>query len=340
MGATDTAYGMDDSHYGEPLKARDGLSLYTHKLTDGDHYYEDSEFKAAMDAARGFGIPALGVYHVLHGGKSLTRQAQWLIDRLDALTPWWRDHPCFLIQADAEPFSYLQTPTITEVNGFLDEVRRLAPKAVVALRELSYTPEWHYGTALKGLHYRWWSSKYGSNPVGLYRSVYPGNASPRWNGVINAFLLQYGSNTIIAGQPTSDANAFRGSEEDLLKAFGASSTPVPPGGEEVMALRFQFADDVVGKPIEVGMNVHVSNGVSYHLVSPSGKWQNPLTAAGAGVIQMMDNAKLGGANYKDAVANLCGYLDTGQSNASGITADQAADIADERIGVATLKPGA
>lgn len=212
-----TTFGWDDSHYGEPPRTRDGIDLYTHKLTDGDHYYEDAEYKASMDSARVLGIPILGPYHVLHGRRSIERQALWFVERATKLTPWWQSWPDWTWQIDAESFSYLTTPTIDEVNAFGDEISRLTGTPLTSI--LGYCPAWVYGDQLTRLRLPWWQSNYGSNPAVPYRQAYPGDASPRWNGPIRALMLQYGSRTIIANQPTSDANAYRGTLEQLKTAL-------------------------------------------------------------------------------------------------------------------------
>lgn len=209
-----TIYAWDESHYGAPPTARDGIDVYTHKLTDGDHYYEDAEYQAAMNAARSLGMVVLGPYHVLHGQRSIANQARWLVERADRLTPWWRDWPDWIWQIDAEPFDYLIKPTIGEVNAFGDELVCLSGRPALAVN--GYCPAWAYSDSeLRQLRFPWWPSNYGSNPAVPYRQAYPGDSSSRWAGPIPARFLQYGSKTIIAGQSTCDANAYRGTLAQL-----------------------------------------------------------------------------------------------------------------------------
>jgi hypothetical protein len=215
-----TTFGWDASHYDAPPTARDGIDFYTHKITDGNRYYEDPEYQASLDAARGLGIPILGSYHVLHGGVSIGAQAGWWLERVTALTPWWQSFPLWIWQIDAEQFDYLNTPTIAEVNALGDEIVRRTgcPPA----RILAYAPPWLYGQQLTGLHYRLWSSNYGNNPEGPYRTIYPGDNSARWSAPVEPLILQYGSGATIAGQTTCDANAFRGSLDQLKQALGGA----------------------------------------------------------------------------------------------------------------------
>lgn len=208
-----TTFGQDASHYDAPPTARDGIDFYAHKLTDGDHFYLDVEYGAAVTAARDLGVPILGAYHVLHGRRSLANQADWLIAQADATTPWWRGWPYWVWQIDAEPFPYLTAPTIDEVNTFADLVcaRSDCPASAV----LAYTPAWHYGQALTGLRYRYWHSSYVSG-TGPYQTLYPGDRSIRWAAPVDPLILQYTSGAVIAGQTTCDANAYRGTLNQLM----------------------------------------------------------------------------------------------------------------------------
>lgn len=202
-----TIFGADASHYNPPLRRRNGLDLLTHKLTDGLRFYEDTAYAPALIAGRNLGVPVLGPYHVLHGGVSISGQADWLIARADALTPWWRSWPYWVWQADCEPFGYNRAPTVAEINAFGDAIvaRTLCSPAAF----LAYAPAWYYGSALTGLQYRtYWGSDYGTNPAGPYRDIYPGNDDDCWfKAAVPTVILQYGSRpTDIPG----DANAIRG----------------------------------------------------------------------------------------------------------------------------------
>lgn len=219
-----TGFGTDRSHYQDllPTSLAHGLWLLTHKLTDGDHFYEDARYAAGIAQGRALGIPVLGPYHMLHGKKSITRQANWWFERTNALSPWWRSEYAtsssrvWVWQADCESFDYFDPPTIGEINAFGDAICALAD--CPAEQYLPYAPGWHYGAALKGLRYRnYWASGYGPNPAGDYRSAYPGDDSPRWTAtVIEALLLQYGSRTNLG-----DANAIRGTFANFLTRLKA-----------------------------------------------------------------------------------------------------------------------
>lgn len=221
-----TTYGWDTSSHDSTPASRDGIDFFTCKLTDGDHYYENPTFAAKINAMRGFGVEILGAYHVLWGNRSIANQVNWYVQRLDAVIPWWRDFEYFICQSDNEPFyTGVQTaPSISQINEFHDRMITATGGKIDATKNEAYAPSWHYGSSISGLKYNWWPSNYGSNPTGHYPDIYPGNSSSRWNGPIAAFLLQYGSNAIIAGQDTSDANAYRGTLDQLKAALGGDVT--------------------------------------------------------------------------------------------------------------------
>jgi hypothetical protein len=209
-----TIYGMDSSHYDEPLASRDELSFYTHKCTDGAKYYMDAEYQAALNAAKSLGIPILGAYHVLWD-TNVVVQMDWFFDRVNVLTPWWKSVP-FMWQLDCEPFNYNggkpSKASIDIAANYLVAKYGVNPKCII-----NYAPEWAYHDILTGLTWRLWASSYVSGS-GPYKTLYPGDNSIRWtaySGQVPLFL-QYTSSAVIAGQTTCDANAYKGTEQDLI----------------------------------------------------------------------------------------------------------------------------
>jgi hypothetical protein len=214
-----TVFGRDSSHYTQAITDDNlrGLGFHTCKLTDGLHYYEDSTYKAQTDRAHNIGVPVLGSYHVLWGNRDLAGQADWWLQRVNALAPYWKSMP-WIWQPDCESFGYNGLPTIAQINTFGDLICSKA--GVPAERYTPYAPAWVYGDKLKSLRYKnYWGSNYGSNPSGHYVTVYPGDTSTRWNTYIPMTILQYGSNTDIG-----DANAFRGTLQQFLNTIKASGT--------------------------------------------------------------------------------------------------------------------
>jgi len=224
MGANDTTFGWDASNYDDQPTVRDGIDYYTHKAGEGHHSYYDREYAQSLNNAKNLGIPVLGAYFVNHPG-SVADQVDWFVEILNQDTPWWREHPCFILQIDAEKFDYMPSaPTLAEIQAFGD--RLVSVHGVKPAKVIAYAPQWLYGNSLTGLTYRLWASAYGGNPVGHYRSVYPGNNDiKRWQAYSGQtpLFLQYGSNTNIGNQTTCDANAYRGTLTELMTVLGSEA---------------------------------------------------------------------------------------------------------------------
>lgn len=241
-----TTYGWDASNYDDPITIRDGIDFYTHKAAEGHHMYYDREYLQSMANALALGIPVLGAYFVNHPG-TVSDQVDWFIQILDQDTPWWRTHPCFVLQIDAEKFGYMPSaPTKAEIQAFGDRlvnVHGVDPRRIIA-----YAPQWLYGNTLAGLTYRLWASAYGTNPFTHYLAAYPGDGSVRWQSYSgqSPLILQYGSNTTIGNQTTCDANAFRGTLIELMTALGANSEPPQMPNKEDDVVTYILQQDGVG----------------------------------------------------------------------------------------------
>lgn len=217
---TGTTFFWDTSSHDSTPTSRDNIDVFGCKLTDGNHFYENPTYATKMNAMKGFGVDTFFAYHVLWGNADINAQAAWFLQRIAAVTPWYDDPGItFFVMSDDEPFGYNMRPSIAQVNQFHDYIVAHSP-LLIAKRNKAYAPHWSYGSGVRQLRYGWWQSDYGANPAGPYRAVYPGNLSSRWDTEPNMEILQYGSNTIIAGQTTSDASGYRGTLADFKAALG------------------------------------------------------------------------------------------------------------------------
>lgn len=224
-----TIFGWDASHYDwdrGPMDLaaarRDGMVFATHKVSEGSGY-ADPRFAEFATRARAAGMPLIGGYCVNRPGDQRPQVDQYL-RRLDAAAPGWRDGD-WLVQLDCERWSYAAEPSLSEIRAWCDYfVERTGGR----WRPIVYAPRWVYGDRLRGLEYPLWASAYGDNSAVAYRTAYPGDGSSRWvaySGQTPA-ILQFGSRTTIGSQNTCDANAFRGSLEELAALTrGADMTP-------------------------------------------------------------------------------------------------------------------
>lgn len=224
-------------------KARaEGIDGFTHKASEGSTF-TDPNFAQAMTRAKAAGFPVCGSYHVQWPNNPV-EQADFWFSRVETFAPWWRQHPCWIWQIDAELFQNFKPyrqPTPTEINALGDRIvtlSRCKPTQVVV-----YPPEWLYGNTLGGLKYRnLWASNYVPGSGG-FKQLYPGDGSPRWHDYsgITPTILQYTSGATIAGQTPADANAVRvNTIADMQALFlPADPPPDPIGDDDVKPLLVQ-----------------------------------------------------------------------------------------------------
>lgn len=239
-----TIFGWDASHYDAvPDGARvvaEGFAFMTHKA-GGDA--NDAELAAWWQEMKPFrGKLLLGAYWVLYPG-SATGRADSFLARLDAQCPGWRDGP-FILQVDCEKWNGDPgtVPSLTDIETFCDRLAVKAPKS----RPIVYAPKWVYGDSLKGLSYPLWASSYVSGS-GTASALYPGDGSSRWGAYSGQTpaILQFSSSATIAGQTTSDANAYRGTLAELTALLA-------PGWEQDMELDELLNADEIPNDINPG----------------------------------------------------------------------------------------
>lgn len=196
--------------------ARDGIQFLTHKATEGTGL-RHIHYGAALTRAHDAGIPVLGAYHVVRSLGALSSQVQAFTDYLDEATPWWRTHPNFFLQVDLERWPYDDVAASTG-TAFADLLATTTGKTVVI-----YASKGQYGNSLGGSRPLWNAAYPGGS--GHYRELYAaagGDAGRGWlpySGRWPAFW-QYSSSATIGSQPSCDANAFRGTLDQLLALTG------------------------------------------------------------------------------------------------------------------------
>lgn len=218
-----TIFGWDASDYDwssvrGPMDLRAaraaGLDFFTHKSTEGADVAH-VRYGAALTRARDAGIPVLGSYHVVRTG-DLAAELAWHLKVLDRDTPWWRSWPDWLCQIDLEKWSY--DPVVASLGT--DFARMLS--AASGRTSVIYASRGQYGNTLGGLE-PLWNANYPSSTSDTFRALYArvgGDGGPGWASYSNRtpVIWQYSSSAIIGLQHTCDANAFRGTL-DQLKAL-------------------------------------------------------------------------------------------------------------------------
>lgn len=209
-----TIFGWDASHYDAPSIGNalaQGITFITHKA-GGDS--NDAELNDWWNGVKTIGQEEclLGAYWVLYPGSPSTK-ADAFIARLDSQCDGWRNRP-FMLQVDCEKWGgdANTVPYKGDIQTFCERLIFRMPKLV----SIVYGPEWVYGSSLAGLDFPLWASSY-VNGSGGFESLYPGDGSSKWHsysGQVPA-VLQYTSSANIGGQTTCDANAYRGSLQEL-----------------------------------------------------------------------------------------------------------------------------
>lgn len=222
-----TTFGWDASHYdGKITKARvvramgEGIAFATHKFGEGGTYV-DPLAGVNLNAMNDAGLKAIGAYYVPRTpGVSIAGQVGHCIALADQLIPWWRAHPGFFWQDDVELWDYDAVSAAT--GKAFGRALAAASGKMVAL----YASTGMYGGQVADWPGIWWNANYGANQAGPFRDVYQGDGFRGWaaTGGRQPDILQYGSKTTIAGLTTCDANAFRGTLDELLALINPGGT--------------------------------------------------------------------------------------------------------------------
>jgi hypothetical protein len=208
-----TIFGSDVSHFDSPDTRKmlsQGIVFQTHKA-GGDA--DDAELHNWWNLVKTFrSTVLLGAYWVLYPGTPAARADRFLA-RLDDQCPGWRDGP-FILQVDCEKWhnDTSTVPPVSDINAFCDRLAAKCPK----LNPIVYAPDWVYGNKVAALRYPIWASSY-VNGTGTPTFLYPGDDSEHWHayGGKEPSILQFSSSATMGGQTTCDANAFRGTLNEL-----------------------------------------------------------------------------------------------------------------------------
>jgi len=272
---------------------REGIALFTHKASEGtsftDPYVDDA-------MARGRVVfPVLGTYHVLWPQNTAAQTDHWIAVTGQS-APWWRDHPCFVWQIDAELFQNFtpyRPPTVAEINACGD--RLVARLGINPERVIVYAPKWLYQDGLRGLKYRLWASAYVTGSGG-FKALYPGDGNNRWGAYsgINPAILQFTSSATIAGQSPTDANAIKVGSDAALQALFLGTPGDDMSAADVAAIN-KHTDQLINNPLyglqhlrEMIINSHTQQMAAIAAVGDPAKLAAklvPLLAAAGPVTQ-------------------------------------------------------
>jgi hypothetical protein len=204
-----TVFGRDMSDF-DTNESVARCSFVTHKATEGTTTIH-LKYGPRLNRYRQAGVPVLGSYHMVrtpgnHGNGSLQAQLNYWVARMDNQTPWWRAHPNFILQVDAEVWPY----DAVSASTVLAFARLLADSGLPGWKVL-YASRGQYGDALRGSPLPLWNANYTGGPN------YPGDSAIEWNAYSGQkpTLLQYTDTPY-------DKDAFRGTLDELLALTGGT----------------------------------------------------------------------------------------------------------------------
>jgi hypothetical protein len=316
-----TSYLWDASHYDGTLTTAimgralgQGIVGFTHKLGEGINNV-DAEAQTALAAARTVGFRVIGGYWFNHGNDRPADEVAAFVAEADRHEPWWAEFPGWFWQADLER-SPTGLPSPAWAKEFCDRLRDRTGRTVIA-----YASHGMYGDTLAGLGHPLWNANYPSSRQADFKELYPGDSYSGWAPYSGQtpVLVQYASSATIAGLTTCDANAFRGSIDDLLALIGVDM----PTAEDVWGM----------KPPTAPPGTNVTTGAGFAL---GDMWQVAYDARDAAI---QANATLAGIVKSEAAiqATLAAIAKGGTSVDTAALAAQIKTIGDsESAAVAAL----
>ncbi len=241
-----TIFLWDTSHYDGPLTSAimkrakvEGIVGVTAKIGEGSTY-DDPGDAAALAAARDAGVEFVGGYFVPRSTSPVSAQVDACIRLADRDEPWWRTFPGWFWQVDLERWPTDSVPASVGID-FAKQLRARTGRWTIL-----YASKGQYGDGLTAWDGPLWNANYGSNPIGDFHAVYPGDTSPRWgaySGKVPTFL-QYSSNATIAGLTTCDANAYRGGVDQLRALIQGAAEAATTRGDRMIVMAHERGSNV------------------------------------------------------------------------------------------------
>jgi GH25 family lysozyme M1 (1,4-beta-N-acetylmuramidase) len=279
-------FGLDISHHqdlGLDLAQcrREGVEFVFVKSSEGSSFV-DSAFAANLAEARGAGL-LVCAYHYVRSNASAAAQ----VANVARVVP--RDVP---VIPDVEANS----GGIGLVREFVDRLRAAGYRV-----PLSYIPRWYWqqigSPSLAGLP-PLWSSRYPDNVIGSISDEFADVPGTYWNGYggLDVAVLQFTSSVRIAGHQPIDANAFRGTREQLAALLGSAVEKEDPMKNLIIAIekdgpRVWVGDGLTRRHVEDEKELE---GLQYWIAQRGG---DPT-------VQRFEDLRVLGANVADIVGQL------------------------------------
>lgn len=244
-----------------PQIQKEGFEFIICKLSQGSNKASYAGSIPWIKQARSLGMEALGYHYLMNG--NVEAQADAFVAQLKAAGVNGA--------IDAEDGS----GDIINIRTFYNAVQRRGGKIA-----LLYLPRWYWTKigkpGLAGLP-PLWSSRYPDMTVGTASANYARVPADFWDGygTLNVELLQFSSAARVAGH-TVDANAYKGSKEQLVDLFGSASPTVKQLGGFLMALNDSEQTELLGLVRTIDTQLRGAGAKGW----PA--WQGGTVASGGG----------------------------------------------------------
>lgn len=230
-------FGIDISHHQsrslDLARCRaEGIEFVFMKATEGASFV-DEDFALNLAEARAAGL-LVAAYHYVRSNASAAAQVKLLVDVVPLDVP---------VVLDVETNS----GGVSLVRELVDRLRARGYRV-----PLLYLPRWYWqqlgSPSLVGLP-PLWSSRYPDTAVDDLRDEWADVPSHYWNGYggLDVAVLQFTSSARVAGYAPLDANAFRGTREELSRLLGYD-----PHEEDDQVRNLVLAQEAGGPAVWVG----------------------------------------------------------------------------------------
>jgi hypothetical protein len=335
VGAVQT-FGWDTSHYDGLLGAdvmrrayAEGIRFVTAKVGEGGSY-DDLADGPNLAAAKAAGMPLIGGYYVVRSSPSVAAQVANCIALADESEPWWRTFPGWFWQVDLERWDTDSVPASVGI-AFGNALRAATGRPVVM-----YASRGQYGNQLTGWPGHLWNAHYPSSRQAPFKDMYPGDDFVGWSEYSGKvpLILQYASTATIAGKTTCDANAYRGTVDELIADLmkGMPVTTLDAGDAKVVWYTKNLPS---ANPTETPATALLDTQLNVRSLIASQAGQDKQLAALIAAVTALSGA---GSNIDTAVI-LKAIKDTGDAESALIT-QLAAELADTRARLAAAEQAA
>lgn len=230
-------FGIDISHHQsrslDLARCRaEGIEFVFMKATEGASFV-DEDFVLNLAEARAAGL-LVAAYHYVRSNASAAAQVELLVNVVPLDVP---------VVLDVETNS----GGVSLVRELVDRLRARGYRV-----PLLYLPRWYWqqlgSPSLVGLP-PLWSSRYPDTAVDDLRDEWADVPSHYWNGYggLDVAVLQFTSSARVAGYAPLDANAFRGTREELSRLLGYD-----PHEEDDQVRNLVLAQEAGGPAVWVG----------------------------------------------------------------------------------------